>query len=91
MAVSEALKELAERKRLLLLECRMHRELLSLEGACLQERLGRLAGMWKGAQRLAPWAMAGGAVAGVVSGRKLGGVLRWAPKAWALWRRLRRR
>lgn len=90
MAVSKELSELAERKRLLLLESRMHRDLLSLEAGRLQERLDRLSGVWKQTQRLAPWVLAGSAAAGAVGGRKWAGVLRLAPKAWALWRWLRR-
>jgi hypothetical protein len=80
MPAAEGLKELAERKRLLLLEARLNRSLIAAECESLRERLGRVAGARENLVRAGPWLLAGGTAAAVLAAR------RWFPTALAMWR-----
>lgn len=81
MFANQRLNELAERKRLLLLEAELHRGLISLECESLQ---GRLAGLLATRERVAsqhPLLIAGGTVAGLLALRHWRKLARWMPAA----------
>lgn len=86
----EELKELAERKRLLLLEADLHRSLIRLECEYLRKQLAPLS---EARDRIAaggPWLVAGSAVAGVLAIRNWRRIIQWAPLAMSAVRWLKK-
>jgi hypothetical protein len=85
MAAQEKLNELAERKRLLVLQADLHRAVLQAEVANARTRL-----LWVGQVREklpgGPWWLAGGAVAGFFALRQWRTALKWLPAGLAAWR-----
>ena len=85
MFAPERLNEVAQRRRLLVLESDLHRSLIILE----RERLRvQLAGIHAARERLAaggPWLVAGGLLAGLLAVRHGSRLVRWLPTAWAAW------
>ena len=80
---AKRLNDLAERKRLIVLQTGFHRLLLDLECASLRARLDSVrANVTAGA----PWLLAAGAVAGLITARRWRGLGRWIPTALAAWR-----
>ena len=80
------LNDLAESKRLVVLEADLHRSLIGLECANLRARLDSArAGIHSGGT----WLLAGGAVVGVAAARHWRGLARWVPTALAAWRWVR--
>ncbi len=90
MAAKEEMTALAGRKRLLLLESGVHRDLIALECEGLRAQWAPLENLRASVSRLNPWWLAGGAAAGLLAARRWGGLLRWLPTALAAWRWLRR-
>lgn len=90
MPAQKGLSDLAERKRLLILEADLHRALLRAEAVRARARLGWL-NPGGGGLRLSPWLLVGGALAGLVAARHASTVLKWLPTALDLWRRFRHR
>lgn len=89
MAAQQRLSDLAERKRLLVLEADLHRALLRAEAVRVRTRLTWL-NRGGGNLRLRPWLLAGGALAGLVAARHAPTALKWLPTALAAWRWLSR-
>lgn len=85
MAAQERLNELAERKRLLVLQADLHRAVLQAEVANARARL-----LWVGEVRgkmpSGPWWLAGGAAAGFLALRKWRTTLKLLPAGLAAWR-----
>jgi len=84
---AKRLNDLAERKRLIVLEAGLHRSLVELECASLHVRLNS-AGTSIRAGSL--WLIAGGAVAGLLATRPGGGLAHWVPTALSAWRWVQR-
>lgn len=89
MFAQKELNQLAERKRLLILESALHRDLLALECARLRSRLAPLDNTLDRLGRLRPWLMAGSALAGLLAAKGWRKPLRWIPTAMTAWRWLR--
>ncbi len=84
------MNELAERRRLLVLEADLHRSLLDLECENLR---ARLAGLRAARERVAagsPVLIAGGTVAGLLAVRHWRKLARWIPAALTALRWVRR-
>lgn len=86
MAASQRLNELAERKRLLLLEADLHRNLLGLECTALRARVAGLTDIRKQLAARSPLVLGGSAIAGWVAVRHWRKAIRWLPQAVSLWR-----
>ena len=90
MFAGRRLKELADARRLLVLQGDLHRSLLRLETEALRERLAGLAGTrdptWSGR----PVWVAGAVLAGVLAVSRWRRLLGWAPAAVAAYRWFRR-
>jgi hypothetical protein len=87
---AKQLNELAERRRLLVMESDLHRSLLILERENLR---ARLAGLRAARERVAagsPLLIAGGAVAGLLAMRHWRKLARWMPAALTVLRWVRR-
>jgi hypothetical protein len=80
------LKELAERRRLLVLEAELHRGLITAECESLRARLEAVRERTTAAR---PWLMAGGAIAGVLAFRRWRWIVRWVPAGLIVLRWLR--
>lgn len=81
MSASQQMKELAERRHLLVVEAEIHRSLIVLERESLRTRL---AGLQAARQRVTaggPLLVAGGAIAGLLTFRHWRKLLHWAPTA----------
>lgn len=81
MFATQKLNELAERKRLLLLEAELHRGLISLERENLQGRLGGLRATRERVASNRPLLIAGGTVAGLLALRHCRKLACWMPTA----------
>lgn len=75
------MNELAERRRLLLLEAELHRSIINLQCESLRKRLAGLTAAGERVKAGGPWLVAGGTVASVFALRHWRKVLRWAPMA----------
>jgi len=82
MAAQKRLNDLAERKRLLVLEADLHRALLRAEAARARTRLAWL-NLGGGERRLSPWILVGSALAGLFAARYRRTLLKWLPTALA--------
>jgi len=81
MFAQQQLNELAERRRLLVMEADLHRSLIGLERESLR---ARLAGLQAARERVAsggPWLAAGSAVAGLLAVPHWSKLVRWIPTA----------
>jgi len=89
MLAQEKLSELAERKKLLVLQADLHRAVLQAEVVNARARL-----MWLGQVREkmpgGPWWLAGGATAGLLLARKWRPLLKWFPAGLTAWRLLKK-
>lgn len=81
MLAKQELKDLAERRRLLLLESDLHRSIIQLECENIRKRLTALNATRERMKSGGPWVVAGGAVASVFALRHWRKVLKWAPTA----------
>ncbi len=81
MSAKERLNELAGRRKLLLLEGDLHRNLISLEREKLRARLAGLKDVRGRIAAGGPWLVAGGAVAGLLAVRRWPKVVKWIPAA----------
>ena len=90
MLARRRLSELAEAKRLVVLQADLHRNLLRLETDTLRERLAGLTGtrdkLWSGR----PVWVAGAVLAGVLAVSRWRALLRWAPAVVTAYRWFRR-
>jgi hypothetical protein len=90
MSAEKRLNELAERKRLLILEADLHRALLQAEVAHLQSRLQWIAQAREKISGKAGWVL--GSAAGLLAVRNWRSALKLIPvglTAWRWWRKLR--
>jgi hypothetical protein len=90
MSAEKRLSELAERKRLLMLQADLHRAVLQAEAANLQARLQWIAQAREKISGKAGWLL--GSAAGVMAVRNWRSVLKLVPvglTAWRWWRKLR--
>jgi hypothetical protein len=90
MFAAQELKELAERKRLLLLEAEVHRSLIVLECENLRARLAPLNDARERIAAGGPWLVAGSAVAGLFAVRHWRKLVQWAPLAMSALRWLKK-
>ena len=81
MFAQQQLNELAERRRLLVMEADLHRSLIGLERASLRERLASLQAAREKVATNRPLLIAGGAVAGLLAMRHWRKLARWVPAA----------
>lgn len=91
MFAKEQLNDLAQRRRLLVLEADLHRNLIALEREGLRARMAELQAVRARVAAGGPWLAAGGAFAGLLAVRHWRKVLRWMPTtltalrwAWSL-------
>ena len=73
------MNELAERRRLLVMEADLHRSLIGLEREGLRERLAGLQAAREKVASNSPWLIAGGTVAGLLAMRHWRTLARWIP------------
>lgn len=78
---AQQMNELAERRRLLVMEADLHRSLIGLERERLRERLASLRAVQEKVSSHSPWLVAGSAVAGVIAMRHWRKLARWLPAA----------
>ena len=81
MFANQQLNELAERRRLLVMEADLHRSLIDLERASLRERLAGLQAARETVAAGKPFLIAGGAVAGLLAMRHWRKLAGWIPTA----------
>ncbi|HZI31835.1 MAG TPA: hypothetical protein VFF11_05810 [Candidatus Binatia bacterium] len=81
MLAKQQLNDLAERRRLLLLESDLHRSVIRLECENMRKRLAGLNAARERMKAGGPWMVAGGAVASVFALRHWRKLLQWAPTA----------
>ncbi len=86
MPANEAINELTDRKRLLILQSDLHRSLIGVELAQSRARLERTAQLCTGVANH-PWLVGGvAAVAGILGVRNWRVALKWLPAGLAAWR-----
>lgn len=90
MAAQKKLNDLAERKRLLILEAELHRALLRAEATRARARLAWL-NLGGRERRLSPWLLVGSALVGLFAARYRRTLLKWLPTALAALRWFNRR
>lgn len=83
MFAKPQLNELAERRRLLVMEADLHRSLIGLEREGLRERLAGLQAAREKVASSSSWLIAGGAVAGLLAVRHWRKLARWLPAVLA--------
>ena len=84
--------DLAERKRLLVLQADLHRAVLRAEYVSVRARLSWLNGAGGQARSASRWLAAGAAATGLLAawrGRKLAGWIPAAITAWRVWKKLK--
>lgn len=81
MFAKRQLNELAERRRLLVMEADLHRSFIGLERERLQERFAELRAAREKVASNSPWLIAGGAVASLLAMRHWRKLARWIPVA----------
>ena len=90
MSAQKQLNELAERKRLLVLQSDLHRALLQTEVVNARAQLQWMAQV-RAKLSASPWWLAGGgAAAGLLLTRNWRTALKWLPAGLAAWRWLRK-
>ncbi len=92
MPAKRSMNELAERKRMLVLQSDLHRALLQAECAAFRDRLEGFKEVRERARSASPWVIAGAAAMGLVTvwrGRKLARMIPMAVAAWKTWKSLR--
>jgi hypothetical protein len=77
------MNELAERRRLLVMEAELHRSLIGMECESLRERLAGLQAARKKVAASHPLMIAGGAVAGLLALRHWRKLASWGPTVFA--------
>lgn len=86
MPAKPQLKDLSERRRLLLLEADLNRSIIRLECDNIRKRFAGITAARERIKAGGPWMVAGGTVASVLALRHWRKVLRWAPTALAAMR-----
>lgn len=81
MFAQQQMNELAERRKLLLLEADLHRSVIGLERARLRARLASLNKARERVSAGGPWLVVGGAVAGLLAVRNWRKFVSWIPAA----------
>lgn len=82
--------ELAERKRLLVLQADVHRAALRAELASVRGRLDWILAAREKVGAASPWLALGAGIVGILAARRWRNVLRWVPTALAAVRWLRK-
>jgi hypothetical protein len=86
MSAQTGMNELAERKRLLLMEAELHRSIIGLERQRLEERMASLTMLRGHFIGGGSWLVAGAALAGLLAVRRWGNLMRWLPRVMWVWR-----
>lgn len=86
MSPPRQLNELAERRRLLVMEADLHRNLIGLERASLRAQLADLRLAREGVTANKPLLLVGGVLAGWLAVRHAHKLARWLPTALTAWR-----
>ena len=81
MFAKQQLNDLAERRRLLVMEADLHRSLIVLERESLRARIADLQAARERVSSNSPWLIAGGAVAGLLAMRHWRKLAGWIPAA----------
>lgn len=89
MFAQRQLNELAERRRLLVLEAELHRGLLNLERENLRAQFASLQAVREKFQGASPLLMAGAGVAGLLAMRHWRKLARWLPSVRTVLRTIR--
>ena len=84
---AKQLNELAQRKRLLVLEADLYRSRVDLECASLRVQFNSAFTTMRGGS---PWLIAGGAAAGLLVARHWRGLAHWVESALTVWRWVQR-
>ena len=85
---TKELNELAQRKRLILMESGLHRSLVEAECLALWKRMESVQSVFDTGQRWFHW---GGAAADLLTGGRGRGLTHWISSGLAAWRWIRRR
>lgn len=86
MSAQQQMTELAERRRLLLLEAELHRSIIGLECQALRGHLASLSAFRGQVAGGKPWFIGAAAVAGLLAARHWRKVIRWLPFVLTVWR-----
>lgn len=89
MLAQKQLNDLAERRRLLVVEAELHRSVIALEGDHLRTQLDWLGRLREGAFAGKSWLAVGGAVAGLFAARRRPKLGRWMLTALSAFRLVR--
>lgn len=90
MLAQKELNDLAERRRLLVVEADLHRNLIALEVENIRAKIEWLGRAREHVSSGKPWLAAGGVVAGLLAVRHWRKVIRWAPAAMSAFRWVRK-
>ena len=90
MFAQKQLNDLAERRRLLVLEADIHRNLIVMESENIRAKLAWIANARERVSAGGPWLAAGGAIAGVFALRHWRKLAGWVPMAMTALRWVRR-
>lgn len=90
MLAQKELNDLAERRRLLVVEADLHRNLIALEVENLRAKIEWIARAREQVSSGKSWLAAGGVVAGLLAVRHWRKVVRWAPAAMSAFRWVRK-
>lgn len=86
MSAKQQMTELAERRRLLLLEAELHRRIIGMEYQGLRGQLASLKTLRGQVAGGKPWFIGGAAVVGLLAARHWRKVFRWLPHVLTVWR-----
>ena len=90
MLAQKELNDLAERRRLLVVEADLHRNLIALEVQNLRAKIEWLGQAREQFSLGKPWLAAGGVAAGLLAVRHWRKVIRWVPVAMTAFRWIRK-
>ena len=85
------MNDLAERKRLLILESELHRSIILVEAEGIKSRLQFITQLRQQVSPRNPWFVGGSALAGLLAVRHWRKTIRWLPQAFAVWKLWRKR
>ena len=90
MLAEKRMNDLAERRRLLVMEAELHRGIIMTEADSIRSKLEMLAQARGKVYASKPWLAAGGVAAGLLAMRHWRKVVRWAPAALTAFRWVRK-
>ena len=86
MPAQRPLTDLAERKRLLVLQADLHRALLRVEGAKMRERMNWWHEARNKVRSASPWLAVGAGAVGLLAASRWRKLANWVPVGLAAWR-----